>query len=363
MPTRVTKYLLSILLCAQLAVAEPVKIGVIAPLTGGLADRGEEIVRTVKAFESFYLTSSQHSYEFVIEDGKNGLGNSATVAAQKFIAVDGIKFLITGTSGETIQAGMVAEKANVVAIGVLATVPKIREIGEYVFRTYVDIKRGLERLHAVMKKRHSSFALLSEEAPFTLGIKKLLTGLGKDTLVFSEDYPADSTDFRTILTKLKASAPEAIYLNCVSPKTFNPLLRQLRELGIHQQVYTYFMPSEPQVQAVLGELLEGIIFIDMPQIANDSKEFTRFMAHYRKQHPEGPLVEFLLRTTHDALKALTTSIETVGPDPLKVKNELYQLSFKGALGEVSFDEGGDIKKLDFSIRTIRSGKVQAILAQ
>ena len=355
--------LLLFMLPAQGWAEEEVKIGVIAPLTGGLADRGEEIRRTVEVFQLFYLAKpSRYRYQFLIEDGKNGLGNSATSAAHKFIDIDGVRFLITGTSGETIQAGMVAQRRHVVTIGVLAVVPEIRSLGDYIFRTYVDIERGLKRMVAAIQTQAGGFALLSEETPYTAGIEKILLSVAAQSITFKDNFPADNIDFRTLLLRLKAKSPKAVYLNCASPKTFIPLVRQIKQLGLNQPLYSYFMPAEPEVRAALGPLLEGIVFLDTPPVENPSSEFADFMRAYLKQYPDGPRVEFLLRSTHDALRALIYALEAVGLEAAKVKDYLYKLKFQGALGEVAFDEMGDVVNLDFVLKTVRDGNIEMLPA-
>ena len=336
------------------AAAAPVEIGVITPLTGGLSDRGEEVRRTIDIFQRQYLSPSE--FTFSIEDGKNGIGNSAITAAQKFTAIDKVHFLITTTSGETLQAARIAEQSKTVTIGVLATIPEIRTAGDYIFRTYVDIERGLELLMKDMMSRGRRIAVISEEAPFTAGIAQIITRIGDAGIVRSETFAPETQDFRALLVRIQAAHPDAVYLNCSSPVTFIPLYRQLRDAGVTQPVYSYFMPGERASQNALGNALEGVRFLYTPQVENDSPAFREFMATYLQVYPDGPKVEFLIRSTHDALKALTDSIRAAGPDSGRVKDYLYKISFKGALGDVSFDAAGDVKNMDFALLEIRSGK-------
>ena len=68
---------------------EIVKIGVIAPLTGGLAQRGDDITRLLKILEpQLNSQSTKYTYKFILDDGKCGVGNTATTIANKFISFD-----------------------------------------------------------------------------------------------------------------------------------------------------------------------------------------------------------------------------------------------------------------------------------
>ena len=67
--------------------------------------------------ERFNEAQSKHRFDFIIEDGRCGVGNSAISAAKKLVAVDGVSFIITGCSGETLQVAPYTERAHVITIG------------------------------------------------------------------------------------------------------------------------------------------------------------------------------------------------------------------------------------------------------
>ena len=79
-------FALALLGPSRLASAEPqprqvVQIGVIVPLTGGLARRGEDVTRLIHILEP-RLRERSHRYDFrfTIDDGRCGNGNSAVFA-------------------------------------------------------------------------------------------------------------------------------------------------------------------------------------------------------------------------------------------------------------------------------------------
>jgi ABC-type branched-subunit amino acid transport system substrate-binding protein len=139
-----------------------------------------------------------------------------------------------------------------------------------------------------------------------------------------------------------------------------PLVNQARDLGLKQGIYSYFMPGEKQFRDATGKNAEGIIYLDTPDIKETSASYRAFMRRYLKAYPQGPLVEFFIRTTHDALKAITDGINQVGPDATAVKEFLKTYTFEGALGHVAFDESGDVVDLNFVIKQIKNGEPQAL---
>ena len=336
----------------------PVRIGVIAPLTGGNAERGAEITRTIRIYEDLLKNQSKKFlFQFVIDDGKCGLGSASSTIAQKFIKLDHIRFLITGCSGETIQAGLLANKEGVLTIGVLASDPAVRTLGEYVFRTYVDIERGIELIsHEIINDTGGEAAVLNEDLAFTQTIKKLLEKYLGQQIIFSQDFPSETADFGALLTSVKSRRPKALYFNCSGPRCLALLVNKARALGLSQPIYSYFMPAERSFLEATGENSEGIKFIDTPELADSSPEFKTFMTAYTAAYPQGPLVEFLIRTTHDAIKSIVDGIENVGPDAAAVKDFLGGCQFQGALGPVRYDAAGDIAGLSFVIKQIVHGK-------
>ena len=336
----------------------PVTIGIIAPLSQVNADRGEEIRRTVALFEEqLRVRKLKQRYRFVFEDGRCGVGSFATTAAYKFLQQDQIRFLIAGCSGETIQAGLLAQRHQAVLIGVLASDPAVREIGDYVFRTYVDIADGISQIADKMKADgRSRIAVLTEDVPFTQKIEGMLKSSLSSRIIFADTFPASTMDFDALLTKARGLKADALYFNCAAPLTEIPLVNKARALGLRQPIYTYFMPGEPQFQEAVGKNAEGIIYVDVPDVASAAVAYQDFVTRYQQRFAQRAIVEFLQRSTYDALTALVNAIESAGPDAAAVRDALYESEFEGALGRVKFDAKGDVNGLRFILRQVRNGK-------
>jgi branched-chain amino acid transport system substrate-binding protein len=342
---------------------DTVKIGVIVPLTGGLASRGEDISNLLKIIKTHLNGSSlSHKYEFIIEDGKCGAGNTTTSAAMKLIKFDEVKFLITGCSGETLQAGPIAEKSKVLTIAVLSNHQDIQKLGDYIFRTFVDIERSIRGFADYMdSKCNGKIAILSEENAFTFGIRDLLLKQLGPKVIQSEDFAADSSDFKSLLAKTKAKGAEGIYLNVMSEGTLANLVNQARRRNLGQRLFSFTMPEASSFRASTGKNSDNLYFIGTPDIKKSSAEFKAITDEFMKQHPEGPSYEMVLRTTFDAVKSIVDGIEAVGADSTKVKDFLYKYSAIGALGKIEYDANGDIKNLHYALKRIREdGNIEVV---
>jgi len=344
--------------------SETVKIGMVLPLTGNQATYGVDAQRVVSLLApKGYFEKSGFKFEFILEDGQCGVGNSATTAGHKLIHFEGVKFLVVGCSGEVLQIAPLAEKAKVVTVGYASSHPDIRNSGDYIFRTYVDITKAVQLIADRIKTDESgTIAVLTEESSFTLGIKKeLLTQLGVK-VAFAEDFHVDDTSFQMLLTKAGTSKASAYFLNTASPRTYQNLFKQLRQLGMTRQVYSYHMPSDPDVIKSLGAAQNGVKFVATPEVEHGSSEFETFFKSYITRYPDGPNIDFLLRSSYDAIMVLMESIMAVGSDTELVKQHLYNNTFEGALGKVSFDEYGDVRDVNFTLKEIVDGKPQKLLA-
>lgn len=336
-----------------------VKIGVIAPLSGGLAKRGEDLGRFIEVFEPHLNSISQkYRYKFLLDDGKCGTGNSSTTIAMKMIHVDKVNFLVTGCSGETLQVAPIAEREGVVLFAVLSTHQDIKKLGKYIFRTFVDIERGVEKFSRYMSsKSDGKIAILTEENAFTFGVKELLHKHLEDRITFSDDFPVDTHDFNSLLLKVKASGAEGVYLNVMSEGTLAVLVNQLRGKGLKQQIYTYNMPEAESFRKAVGKNGEGIDFIGSPVITDSTPEFDMLLKKYLVKYPGGPSYEFLLRTFFDAVKSMVDGVDAVGTDSDAVVKFLAEYESAGALGKVSYDENGDIEDINYVRKHITGGEI------
>ncbi len=331
-----------------------VKIGIIVPLTGPMASFGEDLTKAIPLLEEkFNSTQSKYTFQFLIEDGKFGQSNAAITAAKKLIDFDKVRFLMVGSSGEILQVAPYVESMKVLSVAGFAGHPDVRNAGDYVFRTYIDTGKGIGRVIEDMdKKAFARIAIISEETAFTLGIKKDLTSLLQDKLVFSEDYGFGDADFNSLVVKARSKRPQAYYLNTATPGNFITLFKRLREGGVNEPFYTYYSPGLKDVQESIGKSLDGTVYLDFPDSKNVSQDFADFYDTFIKQFGS-VRAGFNFRTNYNAVKILFDGIMEVGPDSTKVKEYLYKYDRQSATGRLRFDSNGDPEDLNLELKTYR----------
>ena len=220
---------------------DTIKIGGIAPLSGGVAVYGTECKNGIDlAIEEINAAGgiNGQKIEFICEDDEGDSAKSVN-AYKKLVTKDRVKVIIGSLpSGCTMAITNLAQAQKVVQIAPAATAVAITDAGNYVFRAcYTDPFQG---------KIGGKFAYEN------LGTKKaaILYDIGNDysvgltdnftaeytsmggSIVSKESYSTGDKDFNAQLTKIKAANPEVIYL----PDYYGTvalIAKQLRAQGIN----------------------------------------------------------------------------------------------------------------------------------
>lgn len=331
---------------------QTVKVGLIYPLTGAMSAFGEDISKALPLLERrFNSAQSKYTFTLIIEDGKFGQGNAAISAAHKLVDIDQVKFLVVGSSGEILQIAPFVEAKKVLAVAGFASHPDVKNAGDYIFRTYVDIDRGM---HAVVtdmaSKGISRVAVISELSSFTAAALDALKKGLQEKIVFADEYAIGDDDLNAMIAKARASKPQAYYLNATTPASFVKLFRQLRRNGVEEPFYTYYTPSVKEVQNDLQDELNGTLYLDFPKVEDPSEDFTSFLAEFAGL---GHAVKspFNFKTNYNAIRIVYDAIMEVGPDPVKARGFLYSYDRPSATGRLRFDSNGDALELNLELKS------------
>ncbi|OGL87828.1 hypothetical protein A3I42_00425 [Candidatus Uhrbacteria bacterium RIFCSPLOWO2_02_FULL_49_11] len=329
--------------------AEPIRIGLLLPLTGDGAAYGIPIQRSALMAQEEINASGGilgQRLEFIFEDGKCE-AESGAAAAQKLIYIDKIKIIFGGAcSSETLAAAPIAEEAKVLMISPSATSPDISNAGDYIFRTVTsDAGQGAivaEYAYHTMHMR--SAAILSEQTDYAQGLRNVFSArfqaLG-GAVVADERFLSKDTDLRSQILKIKNSGAEIIYLSPQTLPTSELIMKQLTA----QEVRITLIGNENFVArdmiAKQPALYAGIVTSEN-YINEQDPLMSAFVTKYESQYREKPTLLAYMANMYSQLYLFKEGIEAVGSDATKLKDWLYTVkSWKHALGELTFDENGD----------------------
>ena len=339
---------LAITLPAATQAADPIKIGMVAPLTGPIADAGRYGVQGAKlAVEEVNKAGGVlgRQLELVIEDDQS-LNPSTVLAFAKLADDKDIVAFLGPTRSTQIQsiAPSVKQAGRPVMIG--GTDPSLTLAGNpWLFRfrpndTYTARVMSDYGLNKLGKKK---WAIVHATDAFGTTAKNLFTDALKNqgvTPVMVEGQPNSSPDYTAVALAVKQSGADVL----ATFITFEPdvaiFARQLRQLGVN--IVWLGSPSITTTTArkLAGATLYGTYAVaDFHPDANpEAKSFSeKYLASY-KTTPD-----FFASWPYDAVHVLAQAIAKAGSvDPQKIHDALLAVKdYHGVEGTYNFDKNGD----------------------
>jgi branched-chain amino acid transport system substrate-binding protein len=328
--------------------AEPIKIGVVAPLTGPLADAGRYGVQGAKlAVEEVNKAGGVlgRQLELVIEDDQS-LNPSTVLAFTKLADDKDIVAFLGPTRSTQIQsiAPSVKQAGRPVMIG--GTDPSLTQVGNpWFFRfrpndTYTARVMSDYGLNKLGKKK---WAIVHATDAFGTNAKALfIDALKKQGIepVMVEGQPNNSPDYTAVALAVKQSGADVL----ATFITFEPdvaiFARQLRQLGVN--IVWLGSPSITTTTArkLAGPTLYGTFAVaDFHPAANpEAKVFAeQYLTNYKS------MPDFFASWPYDAIHVLTQAITDAGStDPGKIRESLLAVkNYRGVEGTYNFDKNGD----------------------
>ncbi len=344
---------------------EVVKVGFIGPFTGGVAsigvpDRDAAMLAEEEINKNNLVPGKQ--FKLVYEDEQCDPKQSAT-AVQKLIVQDKVRAVIGSLcSGATLADAPIAEQNKVLLLSYGATNRAIKDAGDYIFRnTPSDKFQAAEDARLLQKLGAKKVAIIHVNNDWGAGLKDDFTEAAKTiglSVVATETYDPAATDFRTQLTKIKEAKPDMIYMPAY-PADTGLVLKQMRELGIVQQVVGADASKDDAVIATAGNAAEGLI-VTLPGVPK-SPELEKFAAAFKAKY--GKEYSAYTPEAYDAVYILAKACAATDCSSTAMKDYLYSMGeYKGASGTYAFDKDGEVQK-GYDLFTVKDSKWVPYMAE
>jgi branched-chain amino acid transport system substrate-binding protein len=342
--------------------AVTVKVGVISWLTGAGAGYGEAITNGLKLANKEINAEGKVKIELLTEDSA-GKQEQALSAAQKLMNSENVSVIIGPTlSTEMKVVGPEADLNGVPIIGTSTTADGIPQIGDYVFRNSIPETVAIP---ASVKKAVEAFdvkkvaILYGNDDVFTKSgydtMKKVAEDMGLEILT-TETFQKGQADYNAQLTKIKGTNPDLILCSAL----YNEgavIMNQARKMGITVPFVGGNGFNSPEVIKIAGDSANGLI-VATPWFGGKQDEKVQgFVEKYKAEYGKEP--DQFAAQAYDALYILADAIERAGSDDRDaIRDALAETKgFEGILGEMSFDEEGDII-MEPTVLTIKGGSFQ-----
>jgi branched-chain amino acid transport system substrate-binding protein len=344
--------------------AVEVKIGHVAPLTGGNAHLGKDNENGARlAVEEanaagIKIDGKDVKFALVAEDDQEDPKVGATVA-QKLVDARVAGVVGHLNSGTSIPASPIYNGAGIPVISGSATNPKLTEQGfKNQFRVVGrDDQQGPAiATYLANERKPKLVAVVDDASAYGEGIanevEKTLKA-AKVNVLPREKGTNKTNDWKAILTKLRGRNPDAVFYGGMT-STAAPLLKQGRELGM-KAVFSFGDGAcEGEMVKLAGAATEGMLCSQagIPVEAASKK----FLEAYKKKFNQDPII--YAPFTYDAANLLIDAMKKANStDPKKYLPELQKISFTGATGPIAFDEKGDRKDAEITIFAMKGGKL------
>lgn len=348
--------------------AKVIKIGVFEPTTGENGGGGFQEVLGIRYANKVHPTvkvgEDEYKIELVEVDNKSDK-TEAVNAAQKLVSEKVSVVLGSYGSGVSIAAGQIFADAKIPAIGCSCTNPQVTQGNDFYFRVcFLDPFQGTVMANYATDNGAKTAAIITQLGDdYSSGLgsffKTAFSDLG-GSIVSEEQFQTNQTDFKAILTNIKAQNPDIIF--APSSITTAPLIiKQARELGITATIAAGDTWENSTIIENAGDSAEGVVlstFFDEAEPANDeAAAFIEGFKTYLKENKQEEIIPAVSALGYDSYLVAIKAIENAGStDTTAIRDALKDVSIDGVTGSISFDENGDANKDMAFIKTIEGGK-------
>lgn len=264
------------------ALADTVRIGLLAPLTGPAAADGEEFARGVQwAIDEANAAGgvAGHTFELVVADVRDQSAANVASAAERLIGTPGMGVILTGYASLTMfEVELMAEAGMpYLAAGPSPSFAAIttQNIDDYwccwsftaSFRGYeTDVGPAVESLaeRGLITLRDRTVAIISSDNAYSRtiseGMKTSFTEAGWQ-IVVDEMVPfGEVGDWRAILARVRETQPDLVINTDYLPGNSALFLNQFLDAPTNSLVFLQYAPSVPEFVTLTGANSNGVLY-------------------------------------------------------------------------------------------------------
>jgi branched-chain amino acid transport system substrate-binding protein len=330
------------------------EIGAVLPLTGDIASYGVRVKQGAEIALQELKGKGLASMTIEFQDDRN-VAKDAVNIMKDFCAVKRYPVVI-GAAGSSVSSAIVpiANEFKVVQLSPLSSAENLtKQGGEYFFRVCpADDQQARILASWVAAKGYDKIAVVYTNNAWGLGLANGFKSYYSRKITVFEGTAEGQSDFRTLLTKVKAEGCKAI-VSPTYPKDGGLLVRQAKELGLQVDLYGADNWGAPEFTQIAGTAADGCRFV--AQYSYDGPEFKSLNAKFKKL--TGKDADVFVAYGYDSVYAIAQAAKNAkswrGTD---IRDALRSVRFQGASGFIEFDEHGNLKTDAFVKKIIQNGK-------
>jgi branched-chain amino acid transport system substrate-binding protein len=345
-----------------------VKIGHVAPMSGGQAHYGKDNENGVRMAiedlnaQNIVIAGKKIKFEIVAEDDAAD-PKQGTAAAQKLCDSKVAGVVGHLNSGTTIPAAKIYNDCGIPHVTGAATNPSLTKPG---FKTTYRIIANDDALgaglatYAADTLKLKKVAIVDDRTAYGQGVAAVFkrTALQKGMQVVDEQFTTDkATDFMAILTAIKSKAPDAIFYGGMDPQG-GPMLRQMEQLGMSNVKY---FGGDGICTTAIANLAAGAKTLNNVVCAEGGSSLAKMPGGeaWKKRYDAKYPGQFQIYSpyTYDATFVLVDAMKRAkSTDPKVYTPELIKTNIKGVTTNISFEPNGELKNPAITLYVYKEGK-------
>lgn len=373
------------------AAAQPseIKVGVIASLTGPASNVGKNMWQSAqvaadeinaKGGVSLKGSTAKVPLKLIVGDDEStqqggqkaatklitddkvdilvgGYSSAVTSAYEQTIAEYKIPFIVTGASSP-----IITHRTDIDTSYIFHHCPTTDSYGQYT-TTFIDqvIRPAVNKKLGAAADRPLRLALLYQDTAFGKGVQTAVNNtITKDklniVLVSQQGYKMGESDFRTPLTAIKATNPDAVYLGAFPNEGAPAITQARRDIGLDTIYLNVENNDNAQFYKDLGQYGEGAIIESRfspytAPVGALAEAQSKFKNSYNAKW--GTFPDMMGASTYEGIYIATQAISNAGTtDKAAVRQALVDLSMPQIIeamkgGTISFSK--DFRESQFDL--------------
>ncbi len=330
-----------------------IKIGHVAPLTGGISHLGKDNENGVSLAieeinEKGLEINGKKIHLMLISEDDEGSSSKAVEAAKKLVDDKVVAVVGHLNSGASIPASAIYNRANIVQISPSSTNPQ-----------YTN--QGFKSAYRLITPDSNQAPALANYATKTLRAKNIViiddaTAYGKslandfeETMqanganIITHEITTDKTkDFKDILSKIKAKNPDIIMYGGMDI-TGAILAKQSAELGLNAKIFGGDGLCTDNLSRLAGNAVSNVFCSESGLPIEKMAQGAAFSKKYKKHFNSE--AQIYSPATYDAVYVIVDAMKRANSTAsAKILEKMPETKLKGIIGNIEFDNKGDLKQ-------------------
>ena len=294
--------------------AEPVRIGLILPMSGPFASTGREVDAAVRLYQQVNgTTAAGRPVEIIVKDDTGLAPETTKRLAQELVVRDRVDFLAGfGLTPLALAAAPVATEAQVPMIVMAAATSIIPQRSSMIVRTGFTLAQVTAPLADWAPKNgiRKVVTLVTDYGPGVDAEKTFVRHFtdGGGTIVESIRTPLANPDYAPFLRRAKDAKPDALFVFVPSGEG-TAVLKQFADRGLNDAGIRLICTGDvldDELLPAIGPAAVGVISAHHYSAAHGSPENKSFVAAFMKANPMRPNFHAVggwdgMRLIHDTL--------------------------------------------------------------